>query len=103
MAKSERVSPHHPLSWHETAASCPHEEKDESKTAPIDLTPLQRPDINALKHPHIERLDPLVEPRLDALRHQAAPATPAEVVLHALLAEAVFLFPSQPSFLPAIT
>lgn len=40
---------------------------------------------------YIKRLDALVEAGLDALGHQTAAAAGAEVVLYALLAEAVFL------------
>jgi len=61
------------------------------KTAAVDFPTLQGPDIDALEHAHVERLDALVEARLDALGHEAAAAASAEVVLHALLAEAVFL------------
>jgi hypothetical protein len=44
---------------------------------------------------YIQSLDPLVKARLNALRHQAAPAPAAKVMLHALPAESIFLLPKR--------
>lgn len=49
---------------------------------------------------YIQSLDPLIEARLDALRHQTAPAPAAEVMLNALPAESILLLPTRSASQP---
>lgn len=63
----------------------------ELEALPIHLAALQSAHVDVVEHPDIQGLDALIKARLDAFGHQAAAAAAAEVVLHALFAEAVFL------------
>ncbi|KAF2626400.1 hypothetical protein BU25DRAFT_97678 [Macroventuria anomochaeta] len=62
-----------------------------SQTFPIHMSPLQRLHIDIVQHTHVQRLDSLIEARLDTLGHQTGSAVIAEVVLHSAFAECIFL------------